>query len=202
MLNKFISLEGGEGCGKSTLCLRLNELLEEKNIDHIITREPGGIKASEEMRNVIFDNLLDRKSEVLLFAAARNEHLIHKILPALDAGKLVICDRYIDSSLAYQGHAQGLGIDSVLNINEYVIGDKFPDITFWLDMDVKQALARITNDREVNHFDQKAEQFHQDVRDGYGILMERYPERFIKLDATKSVDELAQIVLEKITCLK
>ncbi len=202
MLNKFISLEGGEGCGKSTLCLRLNELLDEMNIEHIITREPGGIKSSEEMRSIIMENELDRKSEVLLFAAARNEHLKQKIIPALEQGKIVICDRYIDSSLAYQGHAQGLGIDNVLNINEYVIGDNFPHITFWLDMDVNDALARITNDREVNRFDQKAEKFHQDVRDGYGILMDMYPDRFIKLDATKTVDELAAIVLEKITCLK
>ncbi len=202
MLKKFITIEGGEGCGKSTLCSRLNELLEERNVEHIITREPGGIKASEEMRNVIFDNLLDRKSEVLLFAAARNEHLIHKILPALEDGKLVICDRYIDSSLAYQGHAQGLGIEQVQSINEYVVGDYYPNLTFWLDMDVNEALARITNNREINHFDQKAEQFHQDVRAGYGILMEKYPERFIKLDATKTVDELAEIVLEKLLCLK
>ncbi len=202
MLKRFISLEGGEGCGKSTLCLRINELLKERGIGHIITREPGGIKSSEEMRSIIMDNELDRKSEVLLFAAARNEHLKQKIIPALEADKFVICDRYIDSSLAYQGHAQGLGIDSVLSINEYVIGDNFPHITFWLDMDVDAALARINNDREVNRFDKKAKQFHQDVREGYDILMKMYPERYIKLDATKSVDELANIVLEKIVCLK
>lgn len=202
MLNNFITIEGGEGCGKSTLCLRLNELLKEQKIDHIITREPGGIKASEEMRNVIFDNLLDRKSEVLLFAAARNEHLIQKILPALDQGKLVICDRYIDSSLAYQGYAQGLGIENVLNINEYVIGDNFPKLTFWLDMDVNAALSRITAEREINHFDRKAEKFHLDVRQGYQTLMNMYPDRIVKLDATKSIDELAEIVLTHILCLK
>ncbi|WOO86691.1 dTMP kinase [Mollicutes bacterium LVI A0039] len=202
MLKKFITIEGGEGCGKSTLCLRLNEMLNELNIDHIITREPGGIKASEEMREIIFGNILERKSEVLLFAAARNEHLLQKIIPALESGKLVICDRYVDSSLAYQGYAQGLGIDEVLNINQYVIGDNFPHITFWLDMEVEEALARITNEREINHYDQKAVKFHEDVRAGYQILMERYPERFIKLDATKSIDELAKIVIEKLICLK
>ncbi len=202
MLKRFISLEGGEGCGKSTLCLRLNELLEEKGIEHIITREPGGIASSEEMRSIIMNHELDRKSEVLLFAAARNEHLQQKILPALEAGKFVICDRYIDSSLAYQGYAQGLGIENVLNINEYVVGDNFPHITFWLDMDVEKALARITADREVNRFDQKKKQFHDDVRTGYGKLMEMYPERFVKLDANLSTEELANIVLEKLLCLK
>lgn len=195
MLKKFITIEGGEGCGKSTLCLRLNELLNEKEIEHIITREPGGITASEEMRSIIMNHELDKKSEVLLFAAARNEHLKQKVIPALEAGKIVLCDRYIDSSLAYQGYAQGLGIDEVLKINEYAIDGCMPHLTFWLDMDVNDALARITNDREVNRFDKKAEQFHQDVRTGYGILMERYPERFVKLDATKSVEELAVEVL-------
>ncbi len=198
MLKRFITIEGGEGCGKSTLCLRLNELLEAKNIEHVITREPGGIASSEDMRAIIMNHELDRKSEVLLFAAARNEHLKQKILPALEAGKYVICDRYIDSSLAYQGYAQGLGIDNVLNINEYVIGDNFPHLTFWLDMDVESALARITNDREINRFDQKAAKFHEDVRTGYGKLQAMYPERFVKLDATKSVEELAQEVLDYI----
>lgn len=200
MLKKFISLEGGEGCGKSTLCLRLNELLEEKNIEHIITREPGGIASSEDIRSIIMNHELDRKSEVLLFAAARNEHLTQKILPALEADKFVICDRYVDSSLVYQGYAQGLGIENVLSINEYVIGDKFPDITFWLDMDVKDALARITNEREVNRFDRKASKFHEDVRAGYQKLMEMYPDRYVKLDATLPTEELAKIVMDTILC--
>lgn len=199
MLKRFITIEGGEGCGKSTLCLRLNELLEERNIEHIITREPGGITSSEEIRSIIMNHELDKKSEVLLFAAARNEHLTQKIIPALEDGKYVICDRYVDSSLAYQGYAQGLGIDNVLDINKYVIGDHFPHVTFWLDMDVEDALARITNEREINRFDKKAAKFHEDVRKGYEILMEMYPERFIRLDATKSVEELAAEVL-KVIC--
>lgn len=199
MEKRFITIEGGEGCGKSTLCLHLNKLLEAKKIDHIITREPGGIPASEEIRGIIMNHEIERKSEVLLFAAARNEHLNQKILPALAQGKIVICDRYVDSSLAYQGYAQGLGIESVLNINKYVIGDNFPHITFWLDMEVEDALARITDEREVNRFDQKATKFHQDVRTGYGILMEMYPERYIKLDANKPVEQLAEEVL-KVIC--
>lgn len=202
MLKKFISLEGGEGCGKSTLCLRLNELLEEKNIEHIITREPGGITSSEEIRSIIMNHELDRKSEVLLFAAARNEHLTQKIIPALEADKFVICDRYVDSSLAYQGYALGLGIENVLSINEYVIGDKFPDITFWLDMDVEEALARITNEREINRFDRKAKKFHEDVRAGYQKLMDMYPDRYVKLDANLPTEELAKIVMDTILCLK
>lgn len=200
MLKKFVSLEGGEGCGKSTLCLRLNEILNDREIDHIITREPGGITPSEEMRSIIMNHELERKSEVLLFAAARNEHLSQKILPALRDGKFVICDRYVDSSLAYQGYAQGLGIDNVLNINEYVIGKHFPNVTFWLDMDAKEALGRIKSDREINRFDMKETKFHEDVRIGYGKLMEKYPDRYVRLDATKTVDELAKEVLDIILC--
>lgn len=200
MLNRFITIEGGEGTGKSTLCGRINEILTAAEIECVITREPGGILASEDMRSIIFNHELDRKSEVLLFAAARNEHLKQKILPALEAGKYVICDRYIDSSLAYQGYAQGVGIESVLNINEYVIGDNYPKYTFWLDMDVSEALARITDAREINRFDRKALQFHLDVQSGYQLLAKKYPERFIKLDATKSVDELAKIVIDTILC--
>ncbi len=200
MLNRFITIEGGEGCGKSTLCLRINELLNERNIDNIITREPGGISASEQIRAVIMDNEIDRKSEVLLFAAARNEHLRQKILPALSSNKYVICDRYVDSSLSYQGYAQNVGIDSVLQINEYVIGDNLPKYTFWLDMDVEDALARITTEREINRFDKKALDFHHQVREGYRVLSEMFPERYIKLDATLETDELANIVIDKILC--
>lgn len=202
MLNKFITIEGGEGCGKSTLCKRLSELLNEKNIDHLITREPGGVDSSEAIRNVIMNHEVDHKSEVLLFAAARNEHLKEKIIPELNKGKYVICDRYVDSSLAYQGHAQGLGIDTVLNINKYVIEENFPRLTFWLDMDVEDALGRISANREVNRFDKKTKDFHQKVRDGYQQVMNMYPERYIKLDANKPVDELALIVLNEILCLK
>lgn len=198
MLKNFFTIEGGEGTGKSTLCVRINQLLTERGIDNIISREPGGIQASEEIRAVIMNHELIKKSEVLLFAAARLEHLENKILPALASDKIVICDRYIDSSLAYQGQAQGLGIDEVLAINKYAIGDNFPEKTFLLDMDVEQALNRITSEREINRFDKRELQFHQAVREGYHKLAQMYPKRFVVLDGNLPTNQLAEIVLEHI----
>lgn len=198
MLKNFFTIEGGEGTGKSTLCVRINQLLTERGIDNIISREPGGIQASEEIRAVIMNHELIKKSEVLLFAAARLEHLENKILPALASDKIVICDRYIDSSLAYQGEAQGLGIDEVLTINKYAIGDNFPEKTFLLDMDVEQALNRITSEREINRFDKRELQFHQAVREGYHKLAQMYPKRFVVLDGNLPTNQLAEIVLEHI----
>ncbi len=200
MLKKFITIEGGEGCGKSTLCQNLANELSAMNIENIVTREPGGIKASEEIRTVIMENEVELKTEVLLFAAARNEHLKQLIIPALKKDKYVICDRYVDSSLAYQGYAHGLGIDEVLSINEYAINNNLPHLTFWLDMDAKDALNRINSEREVNRFDQKTIEFHEKVREGYQRLYERYPHRIIKLDARKTTEELTKIILEKIIC--
>ncbi len=198
MNKRFITIEGGEGCGKSTLCTLLSERLNERDIDHIVTREPGGVESSERIRDVIMNHEIDKKTEVLLFAAARNEHLKEKVIPALEDNKVVVCDRYIDSSLAYQGHAQGLGIDAVLGINQYAIENFFPSVTFWLDMEPKDALARITNEREINRFDQKALDFHDKVREGYQILAKRYPERIIKLDGNLPTEELVLQVLDVI----
>lgn len=198
MLKNFFTIEGGEGTGKSTLCLRISQLLLDSGVDHIISREPGGIQASEEIRAVIMNHELIKKSEVLLFAAARLEHLENKIIPALASNKLVICDRYIDSSLAYQGKAQGLGVEDVLKINQYAIGDNFPEKTFLLDMDVEAALERITGDREINRFDVRELQFHKDVQAGYHQLAKMYPERFVILDANLPTNELAAIVIEQI----
>ncbi len=194
----FITIEGGEGCGKSTLCKCLSEELKRSNREHIITREPGGIESSEQIRSIIMNYPLDRKSEVLLFAAARNEHLQNKILPALAANKIVICDRYIDSSLAYQGHAQGLGIEQVLKINEYVVANHFPDLTFWIDMEVEDALNRISDEREINRFDQMNLDFHYKVREGYQLLSKRYPQRYIKLDGNLTTEQLVSKVLKYI----
>lgn len=200
-MKRFITIEGGEGCGKSTLCACLSDRLEKLEVKHIVTREPGGIDSSEDIRSVIFKHDIDRKSEVLLFAAARNEHLKEKVLPALAKGEYVICDRYVDSSLAYQGHAQGLGIDAVYTINKYVIEDALPEVTFWLDMDPEAALNRISNEREINRFDRKSIEFHEKVREGYAILAKQFPERYVKLDATKSIEQLAVEILEHL-CLK
>ena len=135
---KFIVFEGGEGSGKSTMIEKIYSFLTANNIECIKTREPGGIKISEQIRSVILDTNnceMDSKTEALLYAAARRQHLVEKVIPALDAGKFVLCDRFVDSSLAYQGYARGIGIDAIYEINKFAIGSNEPDISILFDID-------------------------------------------------------------------
>ncbi len=180
--NLFITFEGPEGAGKTTVIQKIAERLAEKNIDVLATREPGGIEIAEKIRTIILNpahTAMDERTEALLYAAARSQHYFEKVRPALDAGKLVICDRFIDSSLAYQGYARGIGIDEVLSINEFAIGKKLPDMTILFDIAPEVGLARIyaTGNREVNRLDVESLPFHQKVHEGYLLLVERYPER-------------------------
>jgi dTMP kinase len=187
----FITFEGPEGAGKSTIISMLSDKLH--NV--LFTREPGGIEISEQIRRVILDKentAMDPRTEALLYAAARRQHLIEKVKPALENGKTVICDRFVDSSLAYQGYARGLGIDEVFNINQFAIENMMPDLTLYFDIKPEVGLKRISshNGREVNRLDLENIEFHQKVREGYHILLERFPERMIKVDASRSLDEV------------
>ena len=133
----FITFEGPEGAGKTTVIKELYKRMEEQGLKVILTREPGGIRIAEKIREIILDNdhqEMDAKTEALLYAAARRQHLVEKVVPALQDGMIVLCDRFVDSSLAYQGHARGLGIDEVLSINEFAIGDTMPDLTVFFDI--------------------------------------------------------------------
>src|SRR5690606_26981137 len=135
---------------------------------------------------------MDGRTEALLYAAARRQHLVEKVLPALQQGKVVLCDRFIDSSLAYQGHARGLGIDEVLSINEFAIQDTWPDLTLLFDVAPEIGLQRIAanSGREQNRLDMEKLPFHQKVYEGYQEVMRRYPERIVKIDAANSLDEV------------
>src|SRR5699024_2352396 len=144
-------------------------MIESKLIDHgydvLVTREPGGIEIAENIREIILDpqyTAMDARTEALLYAAARRQHLVEKILPALEAGKMVLCDRFVDSSLAYQGYARDLGMDEVFSINQFAIQDQMPDLTLFFDIDPKKGLQRISlnKDRERNRLDLEAIQFH------------------------------------------
>ena len=139
---------------------------------------------------------MDAKTEALLYAAARRQHLAEKVIPALQAGSIVLCDRFVDSSLAYQGHARGLGIDEVLSINRFAIGDTMPDLTVFFDIDPEEGLARIANnsEREQNRFDNESINFHKKVYEGYQELIRRYPERIITTDATLSKKDVTENV--------
>lgn len=198
-----ISIEGGDGAGKSTVIQSIAEYLDQKKIPYLITREPGGVRISEKIRNIILDREhleMDARTEALLFAAARRQHLVEKVIPALEEGKIVIMDRFVDSSLVYQGYVRGLGIDEVYQINEFAIEGFLPDMTLYLDVTPEVGLNRINSnpDREINKLDLEGLKFHQEVQKGYHKLMALYPERLVKIDADLAIEEVVKAVLKQI----
>lgn len=202
-MSLFITLEGPEGSGKTSAIKIVKERLESLGYQIEMTREPGGTSISEQIREVILDKrntLMDPRTEALLYAASRRQHLVEKIWPSLKEGKIVFCDRYLDSSLAYQGYARGLGIDEILKVNDYATEGTFPDITLLFDIDPELGLERINKnkDREVNRLDVEKLSFHKKVREGYLLLSKKFPERYIIVDASKPLEEVANQVFEEI----
>lgn len=191
----FITMEGPEGAGKTTITQMLGKALQQEGYQVLLTREPGGVPISEQIREVILnkDNTaMDSRTEALLYAAARRQHLVEVVMPELERGGIVLCDRFIDSSLAYQGHARGLDIEEVYNINKFAIGDMMPDATLFFDIDPEEGLRRIQSngEREVNRLDLEALDFHKKVCEGYQFIINRWKERFIIVDAGRSIDEV------------
>lgn len=199
----FITIEGPEGAGKTTVLKLIGESLKNLGLDVVMTREPGGIPIAEQIREVILNKentAMDGRTEALLYAAARRQHLIEKVVPALNAGKIVLCDRFIDSSLAYQGYARGLGIDEVYSINQFAIEGLMPKLTIYFDIEPAEGLKRIKKSgiREVNRLDLEELQFHEKVRDGYKKAIEREKSRFFVVDASLPVEQVSEAVKEKI----
>jgi dTMP kinase len=200
----FITVEGADGSGKSTVLALIHEHLQRQGWDVMVTREPGGIEIAEKIRTIILDPehvRMEKRTEALLYAAARSQHFAEKVLPALEAGRIVLCDRFIDSSLAYQGHARGLGIDEVYSINRFAVGDCLPDLTLYFDVRPEVGLARINANkgREINRLDLEDLRFHERVQEGYRLVMERFPDRFVVIDAEQplqQVFETARDILE------
>ncbi|RUL49171.1 MULTISPECIES: dTMP kinase [Lysinibacillus] len=195
--NLFITFEGPEGAGKTTVLNIIIERLKQQNVDVLGTREPGGIEIAEKIREVILNpahTAMDERTEALLYAAARSQHFFEKVEPALNMGKLVLCDRFIDSSLAYQGYARGIGIDEVLAINEFAIGKRMPDKTFYFDLEPAVGLARIHahNEREVNRLDNESLLFHEHVRKGYYEVIKRYPDRIQIINADQPMEKVVE----------
>lgn len=191
----FITFEGGDGAGKSTVINKVYEELVKKNLSCMITREPGGIDIAEQIREVILNvknTKMDARTEALLYAAARRQHLSEKVIPALEEGKIVLCDRFLHSSLAYQGYARGLGIEEVYEINKFAIDSYMPDLVILFDIEPKLGLERINKNkgREINRLDKENMDFHDKVREGYSILMEKYNHNIVKVDASGAVDEV------------
>jgi dTMP kinase len=195
----MITIEGIEGSGKSSVSLLMKEFLEEKGYEVVLTREPGGIDIAEQIRSVILDpknTKMDGMTEALLYAAARRQHLVEKVIPALEQGKIVLCDRFIDSSLAYQGFARGLGMDNIFLINKLAIEEYMPDITFYFDLEPEVGMARIhaNKEREINRLDLEHLDFHHKVRQGYLEVLTKFPDRFVVVDASQSIEAVFQDV--------
>lgn len=199
----FITFEGVEGAGKTTILQDIHGKLESLGYDVVSTREPGGIEIAEQIRHVILNTnntKMEERTEALLYAAARRQHLVEKVIPALEQGKVILCDRFIDSSLAYQGYARGLGIDEVFAINQFAIKDQLPNLTILFDLEPKKGLSRIASnkDRERNRLDLETISFHEKVYKGYQILLDKFPNRIQSVNADQPLEQVGKEVLNKI----
>ncbi len=193
MKGRFITFEGCEGSGKSTQIRLLSERLREEGIKHIVTREPGGSGIAEQIRAIILNGRntsMTDECEALLYAAARAQHLREKVAPALEEGALVLCDRYVDSSLAYQGYARGLSMEFIEQINCFALEEFTPDLTLFLDISPEQAFARKHGADRSDRIESLGLPFHMKVYEGYLKLAERFP-RIVKVECGGSKRDTA-----------
>ena len=194
----FIALEGGEGAGKSTQGGLLATHLRARGREVVLTREPGGTPASEAIRAIVLSRDfegLDPRAEALLFAAARGEHAARVIRPAVERGAVVVCDRYIDSSVAYQGYGRSLGAGPVRDLSLWAPGHLLPDLTILLDVDPVVGLARLSN---PDRLEAEPINYHRAVRDGFLELAANDPSRYLTLDASGDVSEIAQAIADRV----
>lgn len=195
----FITLEGPDGAGKSTQVENIKSYFENAGREVIVSREPGGTPISEKLRNIVLDNgnaEMDDITEMLVYAAARAQHVSEKIRPALDKGSVVVCDRFVDSSIAYQGYGRNLG-DQVGEVNRYATGGLEPDVTFFMDLDPEIGRSRIGKDVR-DRLEQQKLDFHYRVYEGYKAICEKYPERVVRIDATRTIDEIKEDIYSKL----
>ena len=199
MSGYFIVFEGGEGAGKSTQEALLTEALEERGLTVTRTREPGGTPAGEEIRRVVLSpefEGLDPRAEALLFAAARGEHVARVIRPALERGEVVICDRYLDSSVAYQGYARGLGPRRIRDLSLWATNELLPDLTIVLDIDPADGLGRFT---ERDRLEAEPLDYHRQVRAAYLALAEEDPARYLVLEARDDIQAIAAAIIARVS---
>ncbi len=196
----FITLEGGEGSGKSTAINAIKDYYESLGRTVIVTREPGGIKISEQIRNIILDvnnKEMTKETETLLYAAARVQHLQERIIPALEKGYVVLCDRYIDSSFVYQGLARGVGLEAVESANIFALSH-MPDITLFLDVRPEVGLERIKGRGKLDRLDLESIEFHKGVYNGYLEICEKYKDRIVRINGEKSPEEVVEDIINAI----
>ncbi|MDC3414890.1 dTMP kinase [Aquibacillus sp. 3ASR75-11] len=203
MSGYFITFEGGEGAGKTSILQAVESNLKQLGYQVVATREPGGIEIAEKIREIILDTshtTMDSRTEALLYAAARRQHLVEKVLPSIKQNKIVLCDRFIDSSLAYQGFARGIGMENVRTINEFAIEGYYPDLTLFFDVPPKTGLQRITDnqDREQNRLDLEKLHFHEQVYQAYHMLLKKYPQRIHEINANQQINLVEKAAIQNI----
>ena len=197
MKGKFITVEGSDGSGKTSFINFATEYLKEKGYKVITTREPGGTVFSEKVRDLLFDisNDIDAKTESLLFCASRRDHIVKKILPYVNDGYVVICDRFVDSSVAYQSYGRGLDKQEILNINAYATDNLEPDLTLYFSIDVEVGLARTKNRDDNNRMDQESLNFYKNVKRGYDDLSKENSKRIKVIDASDTFENVQKQAL-------
>lgn len=201
MKGLFITIEGADGSGKTTQIELLKKYFEKKSQLVIFTREPGGTVISEAIREIILDKRymeMSDTTESLLYAAARAQHVEQLIKPALQEGKIIICDRYVDSSIVYQGIARGIGIDEIIMINNYAIRGLQPDLTIILDLDEDTSINRKNKQKELDRLELQKVEFHKKVVEGYRLLANKYSDRICLIDAAQSIENIHQKIIKVI----
>lgn len=189
-MGKFITIEGTDGSGKTTMTNYIKEYLEKLGYEVVVTREPGGTPFSEKIRDLILKENIDSKTEALLFAVSRRNHLKNKILPELEAGKIVICDRFLDSSIAYQVYGRGLDEKDVLSINNYILDGFEPNNTIYYDVDIDLGLGRTRDRGSNNKMDNEEYNFYINVKKGYDEIAKTNKKRVITIDANRTLEEV------------
>lgn len=190
---KFITFEGCDGCGKSTQLKLFSDYLEKENIPFIFTREPGGGKISEAIREILLNGKnaeMTDECEALLYASARVQHLSDRVKPALEEGKLVVCDRYVDSSIAYQAYARGLGEEFIRNINAFALTHYLPDCTIFIELTPEEAFARKHGADENDRLEQAGLAFHKRVYEGYLQIAKKEPQRFVQINGRQTPEQI------------
>lgn len=199
--SKFITFEGIEGVGKSTNIIFAKNFLEQHGFDIILTREPGGTPVSEKIREILLNpttEVITKETELLLMFASRKQHLETVIKPALAQGKWVLCDRYVDSSYAYQGYGREIDIDKIKFLDNWLLQKVIPDVTFIFDVPVELGLSRAKNRSQADRIEQEEIQFFQKVRDGYLDLAKQYSQRIKLIDATQSIESVQETLHENL----
>jgi len=197
----FITFEGNDGSGKTTISTKVYETLKNKGYPVLYTREPGGIEIAEQIRSIILDpnnTEMDARTEALLYAASRRQHLIEKVLPAIKQGKIVLCDRFIDSSLAYQGVGRNIGMKEVFDMNAFAIEGHMPDVTIFLSVSLKTGMKRVAQRGNLDRMDQESMEFHKRVAEGYESVKLKYADRMVMIDAEQEMEKVYEATLRQV----